>query len=117
MKRAFLAAAMMAAMAALAPASAQQNTLKVVLPGELRSIDSDWTAAAITRYHSFMVYDTLLGLDANQQIQPQMADRFELSDDKPTCATSWPFRMARPLRRRTWWPAGSAGRRPMAPAR
>ena len=84
MKRAFLAAAMMAAMAALAPASAQPNTLKVVLPGELRSIDSDWTAAAITRYHSFMVYDTLLGLDANQQIQPQMADRFELSDDKLT---------------------------------
>jgi peptide/nickel transport system substrate-binding protein len=84
MKRAFLAAAMMAATAALAPASAQQNVLKVVLPGELRSIDSDWTAAAITRYHSFMVYDTLLGLDANQQVQPQMADRYELSDDKLT---------------------------------
>ena len=84
MKRAFLAAAMMAATAFLSPASAQQSTLKVVLPGELRSIDSDWTAAAITRYHSFMVYDTLLGLDANQQIQPQMADRYELSDDKLT---------------------------------
>jgi peptide/nickel transport system substrate-binding protein len=84
MKRAFLAAAMRAAAAALAPASAQQNVLKVVLPGELRSIDSDWTAAAITRYHSFMVYDTLLGLDANQQVQPQMADRYELSDDKLT---------------------------------
>jgi len=80
------AGATMAAMASLLPAdaSAQQNVLKVVLPGELRSIDSDWTAAAITRYHSFMVYDTLLGLDANQQIQPQMADRFDLSDDKLT---------------------------------
>ena len=67
-----------------AQAQLDPKILRVVLPGELRSIDSDWTAAAITRYHSFMVYDTLLGLDANQAIQPQMADRFELSDDKLT---------------------------------
>jgi len=81
-----LAGAALATAAALLPgtAAAQQNTLKVVLPGELRSIDSDWTAAAITRYHSFMVYDTLLGLDGDQNIQPQIADRYELSDDKLT---------------------------------
>ena len=74
--------------AALLPLAAQAQSdpkvLKVVLPGELRSIDSDWTAAAITRYHSFMVYDTLLGLDGDQNIQPQMADRYDLSDDKLT---------------------------------
>ena len=58
--------------------------LRIVLAGELRSIDPDWTAAALTRYHAFMVYDTLLGLDADQQIRPQMADSWTESDDHLT---------------------------------
>ena len=58
--------------------------LRIVLPGELRSIDPDWTAAALTRYHAFMVYDTLLGLDENQQVRPQMADSWTESEDHLT---------------------------------
>ena len=69
-----------------APAYAQidPNPLRIVLAGELRSIDPDWTAAALTRYHAFMVYDTLLGLDADQTIRPQMADSWTESDDHLT---------------------------------
>jgi peptide/nickel transport system substrate-binding protein len=65
------------------PAAAQIDSkpLRIVLPGELRSIDPDWTAAALTRYHAFMVYDTLLGLDADQVVRPQMAGLPVESDD------------------------------------
>jgi peptide/nickel transport system substrate-binding protein len=67
-----------------AQAQIEPQPLRIVLAGELRSIDPDWTAAALTRYHAFMVYDTLLGLDANQVIQPQMADSWTESDDHLT---------------------------------
>ena len=69
-----------------APAYAQADAtpLRIVLAGELRSIDPDWTAAALTRYHGFMVYDTLLGLDAEQTIRPQMVDSWTESDDHLT---------------------------------
>jgi peptide/nickel transport system substrate-binding protein len=69
-----------------APAYAQTDAspLRIVLAGELRSIDPDWTAAALTRYHGFMVYDTLLGLDAEQTIRPQMVDSWTESDDHLT---------------------------------
>ena len=68
------------------PAYAQTDgsPLRIVLAGELRSIDPDWTAAALTRYHGFMVYDTLLGLDAEQTIRPQMVDSWTESDDHLT---------------------------------
>ena len=77
---------LLALTAAVVPARAQidPQPLRIVLAGELRSIDPDWTAAALTRYHAFMVYDTLLGLDATQTIRPQMADSWTESDDHLT---------------------------------
>ena len=40
----------------IAPAMARaESVLRVVVAGELRSIDPVWTTAALTRYHSFMV--------------------------------------------------------------
>src|SRR6202011_2909208 len=39
--------------------------------------------AYITRDHGYMVYDTLLAMDSNFKIQPQMAD-WKVSDDKLT---------------------------------
>jgi peptide/nickel transport system substrate-binding protein len=75
-------------LAALSPgrlsAQSDPKVLHVVVAGELRSIDPDWTAAAITRYHAFMLYDTLLGLDADQNIKPQMADSWTVSADRLT---------------------------------
>ena len=76
--------ALMGAAAVAAQAQVDPKPLRIVLPGELRSIDPDWTAAALTRYHAFMVYDTLLGLDDNQAIKPQMADSWTESEDHLT---------------------------------
>ncbi|MCW3475535.1 ABC transporter substrate-binding protein [Limobrevibacterium gyesilva] len=68
------------------PASAQSDpkVLRAVISGELRSIDPVWTTAVQTRYHSFMVYDTLFGLDAEQRIKPQMVDTWTESPDHLT---------------------------------
>lgn len=85
MRRTILAAA--AALGLMLPAGPQpaaQNVLRAVISGELRSIDPVWTTAVQTRYHAFMVYDTLFGIDAEQRIHPQMVDRVEISDDKLT---------------------------------
>jgi peptide/nickel transport system substrate-binding protein len=62
----------------------ERSTLRAVIAGELRSIDPVWTTAVQTRYHSFMVYDTLFGIDSEQRVQPQMVDRVQVSDDRLT---------------------------------
>jgi peptide/nickel transport system substrate-binding protein len=74
------------ALASLAgPADAQDRaTLRAVISGELRSIDPVWTTAVQTRYHSFMVYDTLFGIDSEQRIHPQMVENVTISDDRLT---------------------------------
>jgi peptide/nickel transport system substrate-binding protein len=75
-----------AALVALAAQATAQDrtTLRAVTAGELSSLDPVWTTAALTRYYSFMVYDTLFGIDAEQRIHPQMVDRVAISDDKLT---------------------------------
>ena len=62
---------------------AQANTIRAVMHSDLRVIDPGFTTAYITRDHGYMVYDTLLGTDANFKVQPQMAD-WKVSDDKLT---------------------------------
>jgi peptide/nickel transport system substrate-binding protein len=49
--------------------------------GELRSLDPLWTIAPQTRIHAYMIYDTLLGTDANMKVQPQMVDHWTESAD------------------------------------
>ena len=73
------AAALAAALAVAAPADAK--TITAVMHSDLRIIDPEFTTAYITRDHGYMVYDTLLAMDANFKIQPQMAD-WKVSDDK-----------------------------------
>ena len=63
---------------------ARQKTVRAVMQGDLRAFDPIWTTANITAYHGAMVYDTLFGLDANLQPQPQMVGRHGVSDDKLT---------------------------------
>jgi len=78
-RRGFLAtgAAMLAA-----PALAQKpQVLRMVPQANLTSLDPIWTTANITRNHAFMVYDTLYGLDAQLQPQPQMAAGHVIEDD------------------------------------
>ena len=71
--------------AGLAPGAlaAGKKTITAVMHSDLRVIDPVFTPAYITRDHGYMVYDTLLGTDANFQVQPQMAE-WKVSDDKLT---------------------------------
>jgi len=77
-----LAAAAVAAVPA--PAEAQQKVLRVVMHSDLKIVDPIWTTAYITRNHGYMIYDVLFAVDAKGEIQPQMVDRYEVSDDKLT---------------------------------
>lgn len=79
-----LLAATLSLVAGGAVAQSDRAVLRVSMSGELRSIDPVWTTDATTRYHSFMVYDTLFGLDNELQIKPQMVERWTISDDKLT---------------------------------
>ncbi len=63
--------------------AAAKKTITAVMHSDLRVIDPIFTPAYITRDHGYMVYDTLLGTDANFQVQPQMAE-WKVSDDKLT---------------------------------
>jgi peptide/nickel transport system substrate-binding protein len=78
----YLAAGALAAwLGVSSPADAK--TITAVMHSDLRIIDPGFTTAYITRDHGYMVYDTLLAMDANFKIQPQMAD-WKVSDDKLT---------------------------------
>src|SRR6202045_1125356 len=80
-KVALSAVALSAALALSAPVDAK--TITAVMHSDLRVIDPGMTTAYITRDHGYMVYDTLLAIDSNFKIQPQMAD-WKVSDDKLT---------------------------------
>ena len=60
------------------------RTVKAVMHADLRVLDPIWTTANISAYHGAMIYDTLFGLDASFTPQPQMVDKFGVSDDKLT---------------------------------
>jgi len=60
--------------------AAHAETLIAVPHSGLRVLDPILTTAHITRNHSYMVYDTLVGLDSTFKPQPQMADWTSSSD-------------------------------------
>ncbi len=66
-----------------------QTTLRVVAHSDLKILDPIWTTAFIVRNHGYMIYDTLFALDGDLKIQPQMVDKWSVSDDKLT----WTFRL------------------------
>ncbi|OCX66534.1 ABC transporter substrate-binding protein [Thioclava sp. SK-1] len=57
-----------------------ETTITAVMHSGLRVIDPVITTAHITRDNAFMVFDTLVALNSDFEVTPQMAD-FELSDD------------------------------------
>ncbi|NYT62525.1 ABC transporter substrate-binding protein [Alcaligenaceae bacterium] len=65
-------------------ATAGAQTVTAVLHSPLRVLDPVITTAYITRNHGYMIYDTLLATDANAKIQPQMVDKWVVSDDGKT---------------------------------
>ncbi|MFV0473288.1 MAG: ABC transporter substrate-binding protein, partial [Pikeienuella sp.] len=78
----FLAATAACALLAAAPVEAQ--TLRVVKHSSLRVLDPIITTAYMSRNHGYMIFDTLFATDENFQAQPQMAEGYEVSDDKLT---------------------------------
>jgi len=66
---------------AVEPAAAQ-STLRVVMHSDLKILDPVWSGGYITRNHGYMIYDTLLAMDADGEIKPQMVDRYEVSGDR-----------------------------------
>ena len=65
-----------------APTKAQ--TVRAVLHGDLKIFDPIWTTANMTGNHGLLIYDTLFGLDDKRDVQPQMVDKWGISDDKKT---------------------------------
>jgi peptide/nickel transport system substrate-binding protein len=87
-RRALLGLATLAAVTTLTPGTAAaETTLKVALHSDLKIIDPVWTTALITTHHGMMIYDTLFSLDEKLRVQPQMVDKYSVSDDKLT----WTF--------------------------
>ena len=70
-----------------AHAQGESKVLRVVPQSNLTILDPGWTTAYITRFHGYMIYDTLFGMDARGKIHPQMVDRYEVSRDRKT----WTF--------------------------
>jgi peptide/nickel transport system substrate-binding protein len=60
------------------------KTLRFIPQADLRSIDPIWTTAYVTRNFGYLVFDTLFSLDKDFKPQPQMVDRWTVSDDKLT---------------------------------
>src|SRR5204862_5586343 len=83
LKSCLLAAAVILGTLAM-PAAYAQTTLRVVMHSDLKIVDPIWTTAYITRNHGYMIYDTLFATDADNQIKPQMVEKFDLSADKLT---------------------------------
>jgi peptide/nickel transport system substrate-binding protein len=71
-----LAAGLMFSASALA-----ETTLRVVMHSDLKSFDPVWSGAYIVRNHGYLVWDTLFALDDKLQVQPQMVDKYGVSDD------------------------------------
>src|SRR6201995_4326100 len=79
-----LAVSVLSLSTALTPAAfAAGKTITAVMHSDLRFLDPIITTAYIQRDYGYMVYDTLLAMDSNFKIQPQMAD-WKVSDDKLT---------------------------------
>ena len=68
------------ALGLIAPAGAEDGALRVVMHSDLKIIDPIWTTAYISRNHGYMVYDTLLALDASGTVRPQMAEGWQVAD-------------------------------------
>ncbi len=72
-------------LAAPAIARGQGNrSLKFIPQSDLSVLDPIWSQAYVVRNHAMMVFDTLYGMDAAYQIQPQMVAGHTVEDDGKT---------------------------------
>ena len=64
------------------PAQDGRRTIRFAPHGGLRILDPIWNTAYVTRNHGYLVYDSLFGTDANQQIKPQMVETTTISGNR-----------------------------------
>ena len=88
---ALTAGAVVAASAATTTTAKAQTAggkvLKFVQNGNMTILDPIWTTAYVTRTHGYFIYDTLFSMDANNEVKPQMVEKYDVSTDKLT----WTF--------------------------
>lgn len=73
-----------ALLSAVSVASANASTLKVVAHADPKILDPIWSTNYISRNHGYMIYDTLFATDEKGLVQPQMAQGYDVSDDRLT---------------------------------
>ena len=61
-----------------------ESVLRLRMNGDINSVDPIATTNFTIRNSAYLIYDTLFALDANYQVQPQMAEGYTLSDDQLT---------------------------------
>jgi peptide/nickel transport system substrate-binding protein len=76
------AAALPSSFAIAQPARAR--TLRFVPQANLTLLDPIFTTANVTANHGWAIYDTLFGVNAKNEVKPQMAEGFTVSDDGRT---------------------------------
>ena len=79
--------AMAAIAIAMSQASAQPQTLRVSLDGDLQSLDPVASSSLITRIFGLTVFDVLIAQDSRGVYRPQMLESWESSPDRMT----WTF--------------------------
>ena len=102
-------------MLAMSGAAVAQSTLRVVMHSDLKIVDPIWTTAYISRNYGYLVYDTLFALDEKLDVQPQMVESYEISDDNLTYTFTLrdglQWHDGQPVTPRTRSPRSSAGAR------
>ena len=82
--RARLGGAPGAAAAGRRSARPAETTLRAVMHSPLRLTDPHATTAYITAWHGYMIYDTLIAVDEDNRLQPQMLEKWDVSEDGKT---------------------------------
>src|SRR5258707_6539518 len=67
---------------AYSQSNADAKVLRVVPHADLSGLDPTVSSDTITADHSYLVYDTLFGLDESMTPRPQMVESFSVSPDK-----------------------------------
>jgi peptide/nickel transport system substrate-binding protein len=68
-------------------ARAASAPLRFIPNANLSALDPIWTTALIAQSHGYLIYDTLFGLDASNNVRPQMCSGHDVSAD----ALTWTF--------------------------
>lgn len=62
-------------------AAQAEKVLRVNMHSDLKIVDPIWTTAYMSRNYGYMVYDTLFAMNTKGEVQPQMVDTYNVSDD------------------------------------